>query len=278
MGAAYARAQRTADDVADVISEHYRPKGAHDATAKEKPAALVALADRLDTLVGCFSVGLAPTGTADPFALRRACLAILRTMIDHGFDLSIPALVKRAHTAFAPGTLELSVDDAAQKILDFTSERLRGLLADRLPADAVRAAIATAPERPLDVVARASAVAALDATTRSKVGEVFKRATNIAKDATPGDPAPPPADAHASEHALHAAYFTFRERGDALLAKADYGAFLREVAAILPVMERYFTDVFVMSDDLAVRDQRLRLMRAISERCALVARLELLAA
>ena len=278
MGAAYARAQGIATEVADVIADHYRPKGAQDATAKGTAAALVALADRVDTLVGCFSVGLAPTGTADPFALRRACLAILRTMIDHAFDLSIPALVGRAHAAFGGVTLDLNAAEATEKIGEFVSDRLRGLLADRLAADAVRAAIATAPERPLDVKARATAVAALDDVTRAKVGEVFKRATNIAKDAKTGDPTAPPADAHASEHALHAAYQSFSKNGDALLAKADYGAFLGEVAAILPVMERYFLDVFVMTDDLPLRDNRLRLMRAISERCALVARLELLAA
>ncbi len=277
MGRSYALAQGVRAEVAEVISEHYRPKGASDATAPSDAAALVAIADRLDTLVGCFGIGLVPSGTADPFALRRACLGILRTLLDRGFDQPLSAMIALAHQGYAAGVLEASEAELVAKVGEFAAERLRGLLSDPYPADAVRACLAVGSDRPIDVRARAEALASLDDATRAQVGEVFKRATNIAKEAPAGAPGAPPADAHASELALFEAFTRF----DAHAAKAaERGAFaelLAEVAGIAPVMQRYFTDVFVMTDDLAVRETRLRLMRAISERVSSVARLELLA-
>ncbi|HTJ82296.1 MAG TPA: glycine--tRNA ligase subunit beta, partial [Polyangiaceae bacterium] len=278
MGAAYAIAQGIAPAVADVIRDHYRPKGASDATAPSDAAALVAIADRLDSLVGCLAIGLVPSGSADPFGLRRAVLGILRTMIDRRFDFSVSLLARAAFAAYAGKKLDLEEAELTQKVVEFVTERLRGLLSDRLPADAVRACIAVDADRPLDVEKRAIALAALDAATRAQVGEVFKRATNIASQAKDGEPSAPTGDVHASEAALFEAYTRFRSRVDELAGASDYAGLLREVAALAPVMHKYFTDVLVMTDDLAVRDNRLRLMRSISERCAKVARLELLAA
>jgi glycyl-tRNA synthetase beta chain len=278
MGASYARAQGTSAEIADVIKEHYRPKGASDACAPTDAAALVAIADRVDTLVGCLSIGLVPTGSADPFALRRAALGILRTMLDRRFDLSIDAMARAAHGAFAGKALDLSADAVAEKVGEFMADRLRGLLSDRLPSDVVRASLGAGADRPLDVERRAIALAELDGATRAQVGEVFKRATNIASQATAGDPVPPTGDVHASEAALFETYGRFAQRADDLGKAGDYAALLREVAAIAPVMHKYFTDVLVMAEDLAVRENRLRLMRSISDRCARVAKLELLAA
>lgn len=278
MGASYAVAQGTSAAVAEVIREHYRPKGASDATATSEAAALVAIADRLDSVVGIFAIGLVPSGSADPFGLRRAVLGVLRTMLDRRFDLSIAATARAAFGAYAGKALDLTEDALAQKVVEFATERLRGLLSDRLPADAVRAAIATDADRPLDVERRALAVAELDAATRAQVGEVFKRATNIASQAKPGEPIPPSGETHPSEAALFEAYGRFRTRADELSASNDYAGLLREVASLAPVMHKYFADVLVMTEDLEIRDNRLRLMRSISDRCTKVARLELLAA
>ena len=290
MGSAYARAQGEPAEVAEVISDHYRPKGASDATAKTDAGALVAIADRADTLVGCFSVGLMPTGAADPFALRRACLAILRTMIDRNFDLSIGALTRRAHAALGGVKLELSADEAAQKVQDFASERLRGLLEERLLGPewnedehvakrVVRACLGAGADRPLDVWARIAALNSLDDATLDKLGEVFKRATNIAKEAKPGDPEEAifkRGEAFATEKALFDAFVLLRTQKAELGKTGDYGTFLRAVAGMAPVMEKYFVEVFVMCDDIPLRENRLRLMGRISELCASVARLELL--
>ncbi|MBL9027251.1 MAG: glycine--tRNA ligase subunit beta [Myxococcales bacterium] len=277
MGSAYAVAQGTRPEVAEVIREHYRPKGASDDTAKAQAAALVALADRLDSLVGCFAIGLTPSGAADPFGLRRATLGILRTMMDQGLDLSLVDLARAAYEGLRGKKLDLGESDLVDKLIEFAGERLRGLLAEKWPADVVRACLAAGHERPLDVRARVVALAGLDETTRAKVGEVFKRATNIAEKAPPGEPGAAPSD-HPSEAALFSAYARFAERSDALAKAGDYVALLREVATIAPIMHQYFTDIFVMDENAAVREPRLRLMRSISERCTRVARLELLSA
>jgi glycyl-tRNA synthetase beta chain len=276
MGRAYALAQGVNEDVADVIREHYQPKGAHDATPKSDAGALVSIADRLDTIVGCFAIGLSPTGASDPYGLRRACIGILRVMFDHGFDLRVSDAIRAAYDGYGGVTLDLGPGELADKLGDFFTERLRGLLADKLPQDAVAASLAVAYERPIDARARATALAQLDAATRANVGEVFKRATNIAENAPAGEPVAPRAEDHASERAVYDGYVKLRESLVELRRAGDYGAALREVAGFAPLLQQYFLDVFVMTDDIPVRENRLRLMRAISEMCSTLARFELL--
>jgi glycyl-tRNA synthetase beta chain len=278
MGRAYALAQGVSPEVADVIRSHYAPRGAGDATAPTDASALVAMADRLDTLVGCFAVGLTPTGAADPYGLRRACLGVLRTALDRGFSLRLEDAFNAAYDGYADVKLDLGKRELAQKLGEFFTERLRGLLSEKLPADAVAACLAVASNRPLEARARAAAIAALAAETRARVGEVFKRATNIASGAPAGEPLPPPAGAHATEAALFEGFVSLRGRLGELTRTGDYAAAFGEVAAFAPLLSQYFIDVFVMAEDMAVREGRLRLMRSISETCSQLARLELLGA
>jgi glycyl-tRNA synthetase beta chain len=276
MGHAYAVAEGVAADVADVIRDHYRPKGANDETATAPAGALVAIADRLDTLAGCFAIGLSPTGAADPYALRRACLGVLRTILDRGWALPLDRAFGAAFDGFEGVKLDLGKADLVDKLTAFTTDRLRGLLEAQLPADAVRAALGAAWSHPGDARARAEALAGLDAATRAQLGEVFKRAANIAeKTEGEGGVAVPPRDVHASETALVDAVGPLAKRIDA--SAADYAALLRDIAATAPLMAKYFEDVFVMSDDAEVRAARLGLMRAIATKCGRIARLELLA-
>src|SRR5262249_6639566 len=119
-------------------------------------------------------------------------------------------------------------------------------------------------------------IAALDAETRARVGEVFKRATNIGSDAPQGEPALPPDGAHPTEVLLYRGFLALREALSELTKKGDYPGAFREVAAFAPLLARYFLDVFVMTDDIPLRESRLRLMRSISETCSALARLDLL--
>src|SRR5262249_35001140 len=137
MGAAYARAQGVSSDVADVIRSHYLPRGASDATAPTDAGALVAIADRLDTLVGCFGIGLTPTGAADPYGLRRACLGVLRTLLDRELDMRLSDAFRAARDGYPSAGLDVPKEELNGKLGAFFSDRLRGLLTDRLPADAV---------------------------------------------------------------------------------------------------------------------------------------------
>ncbi|HEX4335560.1 MAG TPA: glycine--tRNA ligase subunit beta [Polyangiaceae bacterium] len=279
MGRAYALAQGTAPAVADVIAEHYMPKGADDDCAPSDAGALVAIADRFDTLVGSCAVNVMPTGAADPLALRRAAIGVLRTLLARGWDVSVPAAVLSAHSGFETVKLDLDAGATADRLSSFLAQRLRGVLASSLPSDVVDACIAAGHDRPVDVVRRAEALSSLDPAVRATAGEVFKRVTNIAKDAPEGQPEAPErvsADVHPSEKALFAAFVSLRGRleGD---ARGDHPQNLAAIAEFSPILARFFEDVFVMTDDEPVRNNRLRLMREIQRTCSSIANFNLLA-
>jgi glycyl-tRNA synthetase beta chain len=278
MGQAYALAQGVDAQVAAAISEHYLPRGVDDPTAASPAGALVAIADRLDTLTGCFAVGIMPTGTADPLALRRAAIGTLRSLLDKGWDLSLSAAIRAAHAAFHDKKLDFDAAQTDEKLVGFFRARLRGLLSDELPNDAVDAVLAVSAGRPYDVALRARALAKLEPSVRQSAGEVFKRAANIAKDAPAGAPLPPREvlpEVHPSEQKLFDALAVLDQRLSH--AQKDYAAALGTIAEFAPVLGRYFDDVFVMVDDEAVRNNRLRLMKKIHKSCASFANFSLLA-
>lgn len=204
MGRAYAKHAGENDRVADAIRDHYKPLGASDAVAEDEVAAVVALADRLDTLTGCFAVGLSPTGAADPYALRRACIAILRTLIEHGArsrawaTLRFDELVGHAYDLFSGKRLDLSRGDTVAKVSEFAAERLRGVVAlatSQAVADAVLAGHAdiggqtAAPVLyPTYAVVKARALEPLvsgRAAWLEKAKVVAKRLSGISKEAKP---------------------------------------------------------------------------------------------
>jgi glycyl-tRNA synthetase beta chain len=280
MGRAYALAQGASDAGARVISEHYQPRGADDPTAPSDAGALVAIADRLDTLTGCFAIGLAPTGAADPLALRRAALGVLRTLLDKRWDLSLSEGVRAAHDGFREVQLELDAAATAERLTVFFRDRLRGLLAAELPADAVDACLDAASDRPHDVALRARALGAISPEVRASAGEVFKRAANIAKDAPAGEPRPPAdvaSEVPPSEHRLFDAFAALRSALDRAAERHDYATALAELAHFAPVLGKFFDDVFVMVDDVPVRENRLRLMSAVHRACSAFANFKLLA-
>jgi glycyl-tRNA synthetase beta chain len=194
MGRAYALAQNEPGEVADAIRDHYRPVGAQDDVAPGDVAAAVALADRIDTLAGCFAVGLAPTGAADPFALRRACIGALRTMLDRGYALAFSELVSLGYDGlFDDGKkLDLSRTETVAKIEEFATERLRGLVASATShpvSDAVLEGLAGAALKNVGaVLGRALALqAVVDAKEPwlAKAKTVAKRLSGISRESQP---------------------------------------------------------------------------------------------
>ena len=279
MGAVYAVGQGEADDVGAVIRGHYQPKGASDDTAPTDAAALVALADRLDTLVGCFAVGLSPTGSADPYALRRACLGVLRTITDRGYTLSISAALTSAYAGFEGKRLDLDERKAVAKLRDFFRDRLRGLLVERFPHDVVDACLAAGHDIPLDLLDRVTALSKLDAAARSTVGEVFKRATNIAKEAPEGAPVDPATvcdNVHDTENIVFRSLSELDARLQDAQRTRDFPAAFEAIAAFAPSLRAFFDNVLVITDEQVVRENRLRLMRSISELCSGIAHFNLL--
>jgi glycyl-tRNA synthetase beta chain len=280
MGRSYALVQGVEPAVADAIAEHYQPKGASDPTAPSDEGAIVALADRLDTLVGCSAIGIMPTGSADPLALRRAAIGVLRTLVDKRWGLGLQELVRAAYAGLANIKLDASEDETADKLAEFLRQRLRGVLTEASPQDAVDACLDADPDRPYDVALRVAALSRLSAEQRAQVGEVFKRAANIAKDAPEGEPKQPASvvgEVHASEGALYDAYLALVDSLEAARAQADYTEALDAIAGFAPVLGQFFEDVFVMTEETAVRENRLRLMRAIHGSCSGLASFNLLA-
>lgn len=195
MGRAYALGAGEAPEVANAVRDHYRPIGAEGAVAEDDVSACVALADRLDTLVGCFAVGLSPTGAADPFALRRACIATLRTLLDRSkvapayATLSLAELYSLAYDGFEGTKLDLSKEETLAKLREFTFERIRGLVASATSnqvADAICAGGVL--DRPVYALARAKAVhrAVTDGKAwLERARTVAKRLSGISKESKP---------------------------------------------------------------------------------------------
>jgi glycyl-tRNA synthetase beta chain len=193
MGRAYATVQNEPKGVADAIRDHYRPAGANDDVAEDDVSAALAIADRIDTLAGCFAIGLAPTGAADPFALRRACIGSLRTILDRGYaSLAFSDLVAWAYDALAERSLDLSKTETVAKVEEFATERLRGLLAaatSNAVADAVMWGTAEAALR--NVVAVQARARALQSVVDARepwldtAKIVAKRLAGISREAQP---------------------------------------------------------------------------------------------
>ena len=277
MGAAYGLAQGLNPDVAAVIAEHYQPRGADDPTAEHDAGALVALADRLDTLVGCFAIGLLPTGAADPLALRRAAIGTLRTLLAKRWRLGLAEAIQSAYALFQGVKLDLSAQDTSDKLGGFLRQRLRGVLSE--PGDVVDACVAASADDPYDVQLRAAALGKIEESVRAKAGEVFKRAANIAKEAPAGDIVPPGSvqvEVHPSEQRVFDAFQTLKQALGGGTTAADYERALTAIAAFAPVLAQFFEDIFVMVEELPLRNNRLRLMRETHVACSRFANFNLL--
>jgi glycyl-tRNA synthetase beta chain len=195
MGRAYALHAGEPKEVANAVRDHYRPIGAEGPVAEDDVSACVALADRLDSLVGCFAVGLSPTGAADPFALRRACIATLRTLLERSkvdaayAKLSLSELYGWAYDGLEGKKLDLSREDTLAKLREFTFERLRGLLASATSSHVADAVCSGGVlDHPVYALARARAVHSAVTEGKAWLGQartVAKRLSGISKESKP---------------------------------------------------------------------------------------------
>ncbi len=265
MGRHYARLAKEPADVADAILEHYLPRGAADALPNGALGAALGVADRMDTIVGCFAVGLGPTGSADAFGLRRAALAVLNILLARGWDAPLSGLVDDA-AAQLSGKIKWSPERRSE-VLEFFKTRLRGLLVEQksLAADCVEAALAAGFDDVPDAAARAAAVAHLrDRPDFEPLGIAFKRVGNILKGEQPQGEPDRKRFAHASETALWDAFTAARGRVQDFLGKREYDRALGELASLKPAVDKFFDDVMVMDKDPAVKANRLALLGAVN--------------
>lgn len=260
MGTYYARHDGEPDDVALACSEHYQPRFAGDALPSTATGTVVALADKLETLVGIWGIGLQPTGEKDPFALRRHALGILRMLIEKPLALTIDDALQIAAASF-DGIAAVKADLAA--ISDFLYDRLRGYLKDKgYSTNEVEAVVSQRPQRLDDIVARLDAVRAFAALPQAEaLAAANKRITNILKktDAAIGAVQPQLLKEDA-ERALHQAVASSEPQVHDAFARGDFTTALKTLAGLREAVDTFFDGVMVMADDTALRDNRLALL------------------
>lgn len=279
MGRWYALKQGVDEVVADAIRDHYLPRGASDAVPSAVPSARLAVAERADALVGCFGIGLVPSGSADPFALRRATIGILRIALEGPIDVDVRATLAAAHAAYRAQDKPVKGEAEVLSALDeFFRGRLRAFLTERHPTDLVDACLAAWGGGSLrDLRARLDALEAFRALPAyESLAVAFKRAYNIAKDV---DVAPVDAAllAEDAEKALAERWAAVEPRVAASTEAGDYQTALTLVAEELrEPIDRFFDEVFVMVEDEALRTNRLRLLAGIAHTLTDIAHFHLL--
>jgi glycyl-tRNA synthetase beta chain len=260
MGNYYARHDGEADDVALAISEHYQPRFAGDALPTTDTSIAVALADKLETLVGIWGIGLQPTGDKDPFALRRHALGILRMLLEKRLPISLTQLLGNAALQFAGNP---NFKDPGSDVLPFLYDRLRGLLRERGYAqNEIEAVVAQQPERLDNIIERLDAVQAFAALPEAEaLAAANKRITNILKK-TEGVGSAVQQDLlrDSAEQSLFAAMNALKPEVDAAFAKGDFSTALKALARLRENVDGFFNDVMVMADDAQLRNNRLALL------------------
>nr|CBA31908.1 Glycyl-tRNA synthetase beta subunit [Curvibacter putative symbiont of Hydra magnipapillata] len=276
MGGYYALNDGLGETVAHAIEDHYKPRFAGDALPRNTAGLVVALADKLETLVGMFGIGNLPTGDKDPFALRRHALGVIRMLVEKDLPLDVSALVQSAVPAF--GSL---ITDASVALVDFMFDRFAGSLREKgYSAQEVDAVLALRPQRLGDVAKRLVAVRAFAALPESPaLAAANKRISNILKKTDD-------VDAHvsevllqeAAEKALFAAMQTVLPQAQGQWQAGDYTASLQSLAALRAPVDAFFEDVMVNAEQMDLRLNRLGLLKSLHVAMNRVADLSKLAA
>jgi glycyl-tRNA synthetase beta chain len=255
VGGLYAQREGAPEEVWKAIYDQYRPAGLDDRSPETVSGVVLALTDRLDTVFGCFSVGLIPTGSADPLALRRHTQGVIKILLDHRLQFSIQAVMD------ADGRLE---DEAKEAFLGFYSDRLRFILGKMgFAYDEINAAVATGRDNPTDVLAR---VVALHEVRESPdliaIGAAFKRIKNILKQADVETGGAINREGMEPEEAALADQVEVLGPRIAGFARAgDYPKALGEMASLRPLVDAFFEKIMVMHDDPAIKARRLTILK-----------------
>ncbi|SDT98856.1 glycine--tRNA ligase subunit beta [Desulfobacula phenolica] len=266
IGRAYAQKAGEQQDVALAIEQHYRPVYSGGKLPENPTACLLAIADKLDTICGCFSVDLIPTGGADPYALRRQGIGIIQIMLEENLDVSLTAMIDKG--------LEAYMDDAAKreetalKIKDFFKNRMINILTDMgFSKEAVNSALWASFDNIPDVVLR---VRALDSLRKEPDFEplsiTFKRVGNILKKTAGTEDVSVDQNLFEdpSESALFSATNEVSQLVNDLIQEGNYDTALSHIATLRPKVDSFFDDVMVMAEDTKLRQNRIALLSSVS--------------
>ncbi|GAB3366222.1 MULTISPECIES: glycine--tRNA ligase subunit beta [Giesbergeria] len=276
MGRYYALNDGLSTDVADAIEDHYKPRFAGDTLPRNTTGVVVALADKLETLVGMFGIGNLPTGDRDPFALRRHALGVIRMLVEKDLPLDLGTLLASAVPAFGD-----KIQDATPALADFIYDRLAGSLREQgYRAQEVEAVLALRPQRLAEVAKRLEAVRAFAALPEAPaLAAANKRVGNILKKAGEVDAHVNPALLQEqAEQDLFAALQRFVPEANAQFDAGDYTTSLQTLAVLRAPVDAFFDDVMVNAEELDLRLNRQGLLKTLHEAMNRVADLSRLAA
>ncbi len=261
MGSYYAAASGETPQVAQAIGQHYQPRFAGDELPETTVGKLVALADKLDTICGLFSVGQGPTGSSDPFALRRSAIGIVN-MLEAGVSISLAAAIDCSLAAFAEQGVQFDAAAVRAEVVDFFVTRTKVMLRDAgVEADTIDAVLAAGVEEPAVIGQRAHALEdarANDAETFDNLATAYARANNLRKPELGS--AVDEGLLTEPERPLAAAVAQAEGTVAAALEADSFAAALSELGALRAPIDGFFADVMVMDEDPALRDNRLRLL------------------
>ena len=264
MGGKYAEAQGEPREVSKGIFEHYLPRFADDVLPESECGLVVALADKADTLAGCFGVGLIPTGSEDPYGLRRQAMGIARILIEREIHLSLSEVFGEAVRLYAD---KLSGDDTELRdaLIDFVKQRVETLLVDRgFRYDLTAAVLDAGIDDPALIMKRIAAVEKFERHEKfASLITAFKRAHNITKGGFDGDPDPALFE-HDAERDLFATYKDILSDYETYMKEKDFQGALDILSELSGPVDVFFDMVMVMTDDEALKLNRLRLLSRIT--------------
>lgn len=266
MGKTYARLGGEPEPVAEAIFEHYLPNRAGGPIPMGIEGAVVSVADKIDTIAACFGVGMTPTGTADPFALRRQTLGIIRIILEKPLRISLGELVERA-LALLASRLTQSAEEVKREVLEFFRGRLQHYLAglEGFSPDSIDASLAVGIDDLVETAARTKALARFTGRPDfDSLATAFKRVANIIK-----EPETVPVSAnlfrHEAEQGVFDALGVAQSRVGACLERSDYAGALEAMAQLKGPIDGFFDSVLVMDQDESVRRNRLALLTQIRD-------------
>ena len=262
VGGLYARREGAPEEVAAGIYDQYHPAGLEDTPPRSPSGVVLSLADRLDTVLGCFSVGLNPTGSEDPLALRRHTQGVIKILLDYRLPFSLQAVID------ADGRMET---EATDRLRGFYEDRLRFILSRRSFAyDEINATLAVGSDSPTHVLERLEALHEIRGSADFlAIAAAFKRIKNILKQ-SPLEEEPASADSDLTdmepeEAALAAQVETVEPQVRQWVDAGEYAAALSALASLRPAVDAFFDKILVMHEDPAVRRRRLRILKRLFE-------------
>ncbi|MFW6053052.1 MAG: glycine--tRNA ligase subunit beta, partial [Desulfosalsimonas sp.] len=269
MGRIYAKAGGYEDEVAYAIEDHYKPSYSGGPLPEATTGAVLCIADKTDTICGCFSAGLVPTGASDPYALRRQGIGIIQTALDRNFDFSLTEII-RAGLEMS-GMKDEELDRKAAGVFGFLKNRIAYLLEDSgVAKDLAAAAISASADSIPDVWSRAKALHKLkSAPDFDSLAVAFKRVVNIIRKADQSEVAGAAVSeklfAEPAEKKLFESFLQARENVSSCLVQGRFDEAFSEIAALKPDVDMFFDTVLVMSEDEGTRKNRLALLKQISD-------------